>query len=484
MVRRSLTAQVCVVGGGPAGAAAARRLALLGHSVVLIEKSAFPRPHIGESLTGGVVPLLEVLQLRNEIERESFLRTSQALIRWAGPAEVRDSAGVPGFQVDRSRFDEIVLKAAELAGATILQPARIRDFARTPGGRWAIQARHADGDMTRVDCDWLVDATGRTSPFGGRKSLNGASTIALYAYWRNSAVTGPETRLEAGAAEWYWGAPLPNGLFNATVFVDPGRLRAQSIEALYHRLIASSEFLRACLDGSRVGPVQVCDATCASDDAPIRDGLIKAGESAFTIDPLSSQGVQTAIGSALHAAAVIHTILERPANRGLAEEFYRERQRRSVLLHRAAAVSLYSEAAPRTDFWLRRSPAETNRNEAVNPNLPVKLKPETILRLHPGAQFREIPIVEDSFVTAAIAVLLPQMLEPLVFVDGVKVEPLIRMMDHPMRCDQILASWAPFVGPRTALRILQVVVGRCIVVLDANTCDAPSEHDGALNIAN
>jgi hypothetical protein len=228
----------------------------------------------------------------------------------------------------------------------------------------------------------------------------------------------------------------------------------------------------------------VCDATCASDDEPIRDGLVKAGESAFTIDPLSSQGIQTAIGSALHAAAVIHTILERPANRVLAEEFYRDRQRRSVLLHHGAAVRLYSEAAHRTDFWLRRSPAETNRNEAANPNPPVKLKPETVLRLHPCAQFTEVPIVEGSFVTAATAVLLPQMPEPLVFVDKVKVAPLVRMLDQPMRCDQILASWAPFAGPRSALRILRVVVGSCIVVLHANVSDAHSENYGALNIAN
>jgi len=465
-----------VVGGGPAGASAARRLAMLGHSVALIEKLPFPRPHIGESLTGGILPLLDVLQLRNEIERESFLRTSTALIRWGRATELRDIAGAPGFQVDRSRFDEIVLKAAGSAGAMILQPARIVDLARNPGGRWAIVARHADGNITRIDCDFLVDATGRSSAFGGRGSLSGPRTIALYAYWKNSAIAGPETRVEAGPAEWYWGAPLPNGLFNATVFVDAGRLGeekvgSRSIGDLYHRLVASSQFLRACLTGTRVGPVQVCDATCASDEKPIRDGFVKAGESAFTIDPLSSQGVQTAIGSALHTSAVIHTILERPANRALAEEFYRERQLRSVLLHRDAAVRLYAAAAYKTDFWLRRSPAETNPEEADNPTPTVKLKPKTILRLNPRVQLREVPIVEGAFVTGATAVIVPQMREPLVFVDGVKVALLMSMLDRPMRYDQIIASWAPYTGSRTALRILRIALGNCLLVLGANGSD-------------
>jgi flavin-dependent dehydrogenase len=280
---------------------------MLGHSVVLIEKLPFPRPHIGESLTGGILPLLDVLQLRNEIEREGFLRPSTALIKWGHGAEVRDAAGAPGFQVDRSRFDEVVLKAAESAGAMILQPARIVDLTRSLGGRWAIVARHADGEIFRVGCDFLVDATGRASAFGGRRSLSSPRTIALYSYWRNSAITGPETRVEAGPAEWYWGAPLPNGLFNAKVFVDAGRLGeekigSQSIQNLYHRLVASSEFLRACLAGTRVGPVRVCDATCASDDKSICDGFVKVGESALPSTPFHRR--ESRLPSGLHFTSV------------------------------------------------------------------------------------------------------------------------------------------------------------------------------------
>jgi flavin-dependent dehydrogenase len=477
MVRHCLNAQVCVVGGGPAGASAARRLAMLGHSVVLIEKLPFPRPHIGESLTGGILPLLDVLQIRGEIEREGFLRTSVALIRWGGAAEVRETAGAPGFQVDRARFDKIVLKAAENAGATILNPARTVDLARGPSGRWAIVARNDHGDIFRIESDFVVDATGRASTLGGRRKLTGPRTIALYAYWKNSAIAGPETRVEAGPAEWYWGAPLPNGLLNATVFVDAGRLReerigAQSITDHYYRLVASSEFLRACLAGTRVGPVRVCDATCSSVEEPMSDGVLKAGESAFTIDPLSSQGVQTAMGSALHTGAIIQTMLERPANHALAEEFYRERQRRSVLLHRDAAMSLYAGAAYRSAFWLDRSHPKASHGEVDNDPTPaMELNPKTILRLNIGMQFREVPIVEGAFVIGATAVSVPQMREPLIFVDGIKIAPLIWMLDRPMRCDQILASWEPYAGPNTALRILQVACENRLLVLFANAPD-------------
>ncbi|HSJ97059.1 MAG TPA: FAD-dependent oxidoreductase, partial [Myxococcota bacterium] len=41
---------VLIIGGGPAGATAATLLAARGRSVVLLEKEAHPRFHIGESL--------------------------------------------------------------------------------------------------------------------------------------------------------------------------------------------------------------------------------------------------------------------------------------------------------------------------------------------------------------------------------------------------------------------------------------------------
>ena len=58
------TADVAVVGGGPAGAAAAIRLARQGRDVVLVDKATFPRDKIcGDGLTAGALRLLEELGL-------------------------------------------------------------------------------------------------------------------------------------------------------------------------------------------------------------------------------------------------------------------------------------------------------------------------------------------------------------------------------------------------------------------------------------
>ena len=75
---------VTVVGGGPAGAASAIRLAQLGHRVVLVERAERGRPHVGESLPPTVLPLLQTLGVGERIEAARFLRPRGAIVQWDG----------------------------------------------------------------------------------------------------------------------------------------------------------------------------------------------------------------------------------------------------------------------------------------------------------------------------------------------------------------------------------------------------------------
>ena len=196
----------------------------------------------------------------------------------------------------------------------VLQPARATQISNNHEQGWTLAVKTRSGGGANVKCFFLVDATGRTSILGGARTRSGAPTLALYAYWQDTAIEGTETRVEAGESEWFWGAPLPQGQFNATVFIDSasfalGVAAAGSLDDFYSGLIGRSHLIADCLKGTRTTQVQVCDATCSYVETPCIGNSIKVGEAAFSIDPLSSQGVQTAIGSALHAAAVIHTIL-------------------------------------------------------------------------------------------------------------------------------------------------------------------------------
>jgi flavin-dependent dehydrogenase len=454
----TLSADVCVFGAGPAGAALARRLAQLGHSVVVVEKHPFPRSHIGESLVGGVLPLLDVLGVRNAIESAGFLRPESALVRWADAIERRATPGESGFQVDRGRFDKILLTAAADAGAQVLQPARAVSIQRRGNGDWLSTIRLGATGVA-VKSRSVADATGRHGLLGGTKRRTSERTLALYAYWKYPTVDGADTRVEAGDEAWYWGAPLPGGEFNATVFIDSSNYRefvsrAGSRDALYEGMIARSELLAECLRGVRIGPVRACDATQRCDETPATPDAIKVGEAAFTIDPLSSQGVQAAIGSALHAAAVIHTILERPGDTELALGFYRMRQLESVELHRVAAGRFYGEAArfKPGEFWSRR--AIDPGGEASRDGRP-PLSAHLEIELAPQARFETIPTIQGDFIAPAMGIVLPGVSRPIVFLEEVAVAPLAAMLQGPVSVERLLDRWSQKLTSERAVQVLR-----------------------------
>ena len=205
--REGISTDICVIGGGPAGSTAARRLAQLGYDVCVVEREAFPRPRVGESLPASILPLLDALGVRERVDCAGFLRPRAALVRWAEPSvRERIHPGPPGLQVDRGRFDELLLDAAGEAGVCILQSATAGRPLSDDDGKWTVPVRVAGTDAT-LSVRYIVDATGRGGFLPGRRVRASVPTLALYGYWRDTGISGPETRVEAGHQEWYWCAP-------------------------------------------------------------------------------------------------------------------------------------------------------------------------------------------------------------------------------------------------------------------------------------
>src|SRR5262245_65418377 len=105
-------ADVIVIGGGPAGAAAARLLALWGHSVRVLTKAADSGRGAAESLPPSTRKLLATIGVLDRVDRAGFYRTTGNTVWWGerhGDVERFDAAG---YQVFRPAFDRLLLTAA------------------------------------------------------------------------------------------------------------------------------------------------------------------------------------------------------------------------------------------------------------------------------------------------------------------------------------------------------------------------------------
>jgi flavin-dependent dehydrogenase len=162
----ALQHDVLIIGGGPSGATAALQLARAGVDVAIIEKHAFPRFRLGESLIPENFNLIRELGLLDRVRALPHVVKLGAEFGMGGGTETslfRFSTGMSGqrdetLNIARARFDAMLLDAAVEAGATLYQP---REVTRVDQLR--------DGD-TRIStsagplrCKYILDGSGQAT---------------------------------------------------------------------------------------------------------------------------------------------------------------------------------------------------------------------------------------------------------------------------------------------------------------------------------
>jgi len=286
--------------------------------------------------------------------------------------------------------------------------------------------------------------------------------VALHAYWAGSGLPD-HPRIEAGADAWYWGVPLPDGVYNTLVFADPRDLRAQrgTLADKFHALLAASSLLPSGTKARLVGPVQATDATPYLDDECVTADSIKVGDAALALDPISSSGVQKAIQSALAAAAVVNTLLQRPRAQAMAQQFYRASLQESSTRHHAWARNHYAQVAARRParFWRERA-ADATTPDVTAPVAEVALPPDMALRLSPGVEIVELPCLVDRFIEARPAVRSPDLAAPVAYLGELELAPMLRCVRSGMTPRDLARSWMPRVPLRKGLAIVQWLVAR------------------------
>lgn len=438
--------EICVVGGGPAGSSIARRLALLGHEVCLIEQATFPRPHIGESLPSSILQVFELLGVRSRIEAAGFLRSDRALIRWSSTdRQGQADPGNSGFLVDRGRFDQLLLEAAQEVGVRVLQPGRVSRPQRQGDSRWLVPVRLGDRTVS-IETRFLVDATGKQGLFSQTKQRFSATTLALYGYWKNTPFSSPESRVEAGANEWFWGAPLPDGTFNAAVFLDRQQYAriGGNRQAIYESLLAKTTLFPGCLQGQLATPVQVCDASSYFSTDPIGRDFIQVGEAAFSIDPLSSQGVQVAMMSAFTGSIVVHTLLTQPEKHEIAIAFYRDKQQEIVRRNQKTAAQFYADQDlyPPTPFWQSRAqqPGPSTSTEwPLNTSL---FDLNSRVQLSPVAKLLFAPTIQGNFIEMVKTLQHPGLDRPVAYLGDVAIASFLEEWVAGQTVVELIQQWS------------------------------------------
>jgi geranylgeranyl reductase family protein len=159
---------VIIVGGGPAGSACATVLASSGLSVLVCERAKFPRDKIcGDCINPRAWQLFAHLGIDAQLRcTPSHLIRGVRITNLQGKqvsATYRPQAEAPFFAMKRQVLDDVLLRRAKRAGATIAELTDVRDVVRT-AGKWHVRTSSAalPNDKVYVS-DFIIGADGRNS---------------------------------------------------------------------------------------------------------------------------------------------------------------------------------------------------------------------------------------------------------------------------------------------------------------------------------
>jgi flavin-dependent dehydrogenase len=311
--------EVVVAGGGPGGAAAALVLARRGRRVLLAEGDEF---RIGEAVPPAVRPLLRDLGVIDRFLADAHLPCYGNVAVWGRdePTEtdfIFDLNG-HGWHLDRARFDVTLRDAARDTGAEVLVGTRLVEVVRDGAG-WRVTLTSRGAGNEEVRCGWLIDATGRRAAVArrvGAARLRDDALVAFHARFRSAARSDQDSRtvVESDPDGWWYAALIPSGervvaFLTDADLVDRAALLSQTGFA---ERLESSQYVRGLLLAhgyEMVGPLRGADAGTARLDRVAGAGWAAVGDAAVSFDPLSSQGIMTALFTGLRAGQAIDRAL-------------------------------------------------------------------------------------------------------------------------------------------------------------------------------
>lgn len=346
-------APVVVLGGGPAGCAAATTLARLGHPVRLLTRpSAVGAPRLAVSLPPSTGKLLDLLGLRGAVDAAGFVRTTGTTVWWGGQGRRVElfAAGACGWQAEVAVLERVCLEVAEAAGVEV--------------ERGRIGAEEA----AALAAPFVIDATGRTGLLArrvaGRTYEDRLRSVALVGVWRRAGgwpvPDDTHTLIESYGGGWVWSVPVAADTRFVAAMVDPrlsGLARGRPARAVYEAEMARALHAREWLAGAECadGPWG-WDASMYGSARYAIGRVLVAGDAGSFVDPLSAAGVRKALASGWLAGIAVHTSLVRPAMRDVALAYFEARERRmyaalAALTRRHLAAAAAGHHEP---FWDER----------------------------------------------------------------------------------------------------------------------------------
>ncbi len=316
---------VLIIGGGPAGTAAATYLGQRGVSTILVDKANFPRDKVcGDGLSGWAISMLNRLHpdLVGSISTSPSSKDSWG-VRFVSPGltsldipytppENQKNSQPAGYTIKRIDFDHLLIqKLNEYSSVKVIEGVNLSDYQYT--NQKIVVSNKTK--TTNISANIALFANGAQTPFAppiGKKFTDKSHLMAgIRAYYEGITGLHPNNFIELHflkdfAPGYFWIFPLGGNKCNIGIAMLSKQVMKKKVnlnQALCEVIESKSYLQERFLNAKKISGPKGFSLPLGSIKRPLSgDRFLMLGDAAGLIDPFTGEGIGNALASGYYAA--------------------------------------------------------------------------------------------------------------------------------------------------------------------------------------